>query len=625
MIARNEIALVTVLVSVGLLSACGGGGSPAAAPPPPIQVALSASSVTVLQDGTSASVTVTVTRPTGNLNSITLTVPSAPAYMNTDITSPDTGNTGTVSFKTGGQVFPPGMGMPATAATPAGTYSVEIDASDGTSSGSASLTLAVGIVDVVAPTVDTTSGINGRLNEFMSTSFQPASWGDQFFVLTPSATTPLGNLQPQHIRLQVVERDIPETGAGAWDFTYLDGIVNPVMSVADHSPEFQIAKAPAFMYDGSGNLLDKTFNAFAGFAADLVKYYNTPAGIDDAASCNKAPCVSTPPKGVGRVDYWGIYNEPNINDEFTDQSNPQGPQNYVNMYNVVVPQMQAVDPTIKFVAVELADFSNEASNYVPTFVQNVNAQVDVLATHFYATCNQKDSDQQLFDAIDQFVPHITYLYSQLQASPKLVNVPVWMTENNVNADYDQGGGISACNGTAFVADQRGTSAYFAAWRPTVFSKLGKVGLQALYHWGFGADVQYGEVQYGNAQPYLSYWVDYWLGRYFPSPPGADILALGTSETTSVETLATRRDDGTVVIMVANHAVHSSSDNNGAGDPRTVVLDVSSLGAFNSASLLTIDAHTDPVSGPPATAITPASRIRLDLGGYGVTFLVLQTG
>jgi hypothetical protein len=622
MIARNEIALVTVLASVALLSSCGGGGEAAPPPPPPILVTLSASAVTALQDGTSASVTVTVTRPAGNSKSITLTVLSAPAYMNTEITSPGTGNTGTVSFKTGGPIPLPGMGMPATVATPAGTYSVTISASDGTSSGSASLTLVVGIVDVVAPTVDKTVGISGRLNEFMSTSFQLASWGDGFFVQSPSATTPLGNLQPQHIRLQVLERDIPQEDANTWDFSYLDGVVNPVMSVGDHSPEFQIAKAPVFMYDGSGNLLDSSFNTFAGYSANLVKYYNTPTGIMGATSCNKAPCVST---GAGRVDYWGIYNEPNINDEFTDQSNPQGPQRYVDMYNVVVPQMQAVDPTIKFVAVELADFGNEASNYIPTFVQDVNAQVDVLATHFYATCNQKDSDQQLFDAIDQFVPHVTYLYSQLQTDAKLANVPVWMTENNVNADYDTGNGISACNGTTFVADQRGTSAYFAAWRPTVFSKLGKAGLQALYHWAFGADVQYGEVNSDDAKPFLSYWVDYWLGRYFPSPPGADILTLGTSETTSVETLATRRDDGTVVVMVANHAVHSSSDNNGTGDPRTVVVDVSSLGSFSSASLLTIDAHTDRVNGPSATAITPASRIRIDLGGYGVTFLVLQAG
>jgi hypothetical protein len=586
--------------------------------------------MTIYQNGTPGSVSVTITRPAGDTNDVTLTVSPALSSMNVSIQSPGAGNAGTVTFATGGPVPLPGQGVAVTASTASGTYDLTVTASDGTTSASASLALTVGVAAVVGSAVDPTRGINGRLQEVMSTSFQLASWADGFFEQFPSATTPLANLQPHHIRLQVLERDIPETSAGVWDFTYADGMVNPVMSVTDHSPEYQIAKAPAYMYDTSGNFLDPSFNAFAGFAADLVRYYNTPDGIVDATSCNKSPCVSTPPNGVGRVDYWGIYNEPNINDEFNDSGAPNspGPRNYANMYNVVVPQMLAVDPTIKFVAVELADFGSEASNYIPTFVQNVIQRVDVLATHFYATCNQADTDQTLFDAIDDFVPHIQYLYSQLQTRPALAGVPVWMTENNVNADYDKGGGISACNGTPFVVDQRGSSPYFAAWRPTVFSKFGKVGLQALYHWDFAADAQYGEINASSAALQLSYWVDYWLGRYFPSnpdvtpPTGADILQLGVSEDSSVETLAVRNDDGSVVVMIANHAVQASTDNNGPGDPRVLALQLSALGTFSSASLLTIDKNTDVANGPTAAPLTPAAQMTIQLGGYGVAFLKL---
>jgi hypothetical protein len=294
---------------------------------------------------------------------------------------------------------------------------------------------------------------------------------------------------------------------------------------------------------------------------------------------------------------------------------------------VVVPQMQKADPTIKFVAVELADFSSEAQTYIPTFVQGVSQRVDVLATHFYATCNQKDTDQQLFDAIDQFVPHIQYLYSELQTKPALAAVPVWMTENNVNADYDIGGGISACNGGPFTVDQRGSSAYFAAWRPTVFSKFGKVGLQALYHWSFAGDAQYGEVNDSNVALQLSYWVDYWLGRYFPAnpdvtPTGANILQLGVSEDSKVETLAVKNDDGSVAVMIANHAVQASTDNNGPGDPRVVRVDLSALGTFSSASLLTIDKNTDVTNGPTAAPLTPAAQMTIQFGSYGVAFLKL---
>jgi hypothetical protein len=285
--------------------------------------------------------------------------------------------------------------------------------------------------------------------------------------------------------------------------------------------------------------------------------------------------------------------------------------------------MQDVDPTIKFLAVELADGWDEPEQFLADVMPGLTAQVDVLATHFYATCNQSDSDQTLFDAIDGFLPHITYIYTQLQ-SKGLTTVPVWMTENNVNADYEGANGMSTCNpGQKFITDQRGTSAYFAAWRPTAFSKFGKVGLRALYHWEFPADQQYGEVNYSSAQLYLSYWVDYWLQRMFPSPPGAAILEVAGTEPapTTVEVLATRQN-GNIVIMVANHAVQTSSDNNGTGAPRTVVIDVSALGSFSQASLLTLDAKTDVTHGPSPIAVQPASRITLNFTGYGVSFLTL---
>ena len=46
----------------------------------------------------------------------------------------------------------------------------------------------------------------------------------------------------------------------------------------------------------------------------------------------------------------------------------------------------------------------------------------------------------------------------------------------------------------------------------MFSQLGKAGNQALYHWDYDADRQFGEVDYTSGAKYLSYWVDYWLGR-----------------------------------------------------------------------------------------------------------------
>src|SRR5438105_1320070 len=171
-----------------------------------------------------------------------------------------------------------------------------------------------------------------------------------------------------------------------------------------------------------------------------------------------------------------------------------------------------------------------------------------------------------------------------------------------------------------------TNPFFAAFRPYVFSEFGKAGNQALYHWLYAADTQSGEVDFNTGSTYLSYWVDYWLAQMFPSTPtspGPDILQLSATETSSVEIVATKSSDGSVVLMIVDHAVHAPTDNNGPGDPRTVIADVSSLGTFSSATSITLDTNTNASSGPAAVSITPTKKMSVTMGGYGVTFVKLK--
>lgn len=599
---RKLTVPILAVLSILFMTSCGGG--PSTTPPPPaLGMALSPSALRVLQDGvTAASVDVTVTRPQGTSRSVDLTAVSLPAGVTAQLDSPGSGNTGKVTFTAAAQ-----NGA-------AGTHSVTIRASDGVSTGSASVSLTVAIVARVGASLT-----GQRIDTFMSTSFQPASWTDEFFLLHPEAATTLDDLAPQHINVQVLEQDIPQqtpatpTSAGSWDFTFIDGILNPIFTAGDNSPLYQIAMGPTFMYNGNdpqAGFQDATYQEFADYCVKLVKYYNKDGFIDGDGHMHVSKYASTWP-----ITYWGIYNEPNINGF--------SPRQYVDMYNVVVPQMAAVDSSLKFVAVELSDWGDQPQQYLPTFVNNVAAPVDVLATHYYSSCNQQDTDQQVLDTIPTFVEHVDYIYSELRSTPALRDVPVWVTENNVNADWSNNG-TSVCNNTPFVSDPRGSSAFFAAWRPLIFSRLAQAGARALHHWGFNADTQFGEVDGGSAQTYLSYWVDYWLARYFPSPAGSDILQLDVSDSATVEILATLRgSDGQYVIMIANHAVHASSDNNGAGDPRTVLLDVSALGSLTTATQLTIDARTNPAVRPEPQAITPTAQIEITLPGYGVTFLELK--
>jgi hypothetical protein len=63
-----------------------------------------------------------------------------------------------------------------------------------------------------------------------------------------------------------------------WDFTTIDAVIQPVLTVGDRSPELRLFPAPAFMYvngDNTADFLDPTFQQFAGYAQNLVRYYNT--------------------------------------------------------------------------------------------------------------------------------------------------------------------------------------------------------------------------------------------------------------------------------------------------------------------------------------------------------------
>jgi len=599
--------LVAVLAAWAFATGCGGGPG---IPPGPLTVSLSTSTVVAPQDGTPAAVGVTVSGAS-SASSLSVTASNLPSGVTWQFVPAAGGLTGTLS-------------LVATSTTPSGTYSANVVVTEGTRTASQPLVLVIAIAASVANAVDTTLGVGGKLDEFMSTSFQPSEGNYQFFQNhTATEPTQLTKLGPQHIRLQAVSQGVPmkvNTGAATdWNFATLDAVVQPVLSAADNSPEFQIAVAPAFLNDPTtGHFIFNSANvqAFADYSANLVRYYNK-GGFTWGGTTLVSPSYPQHP-----ITWWGIFNEYNINGLTASQ--------YIQLYNTVVPAMLSVDYTIKISELELA--VADPTTDLPPFVAapangGVSAQVNVVATHFYPTCNQQDVDATLFSRVPQMVQYINYVYQQLRTRSDLASVPLWVTENNVNADYPNPDGTSNCNPTMkFVSDPRGTNPFFAAFRPYVFSEFGKAGNQALYHWLYAADTQSGEVDFNTGSTYLSYWVDYWLAQMFPSTPtspGPDILQLSATETSSVEIVATKSSDGSVVLMIVDHAVHAPTDNNGPGDPRTVIADVSSLGTFSSATSITIDAKTNATSGPTAVGITPGQKISVTLGSYGVTFLKLK--
>ena len=570
LVQAQWIAGVAVL-SIALAGCPGEGGETL-----DVSLTLSASSVLALQDGTPAQVNVTITRSTGDASSITLAATGLPAGIEAQFVQPGTGSAGTVT-------------LVASASTPAGAYTVTIQAAEGESTASTPLAVQVGIVATVGNTVDT--GLGGKLQEFVGTVFEPDAWRVEYFV--PPDWKMVNALGPKHIRIAVSLNYIPmqsNTGrASDWDFTELDQTVMAVLGVSDRNPIFAVSEAPLFLTTttssaSSGVLFDfnaANVQAFAQYCARLVRYYNT-GGFDWGGQHFQAPAGT-------HITWWEIFNEYN--------TNGLSPAQYVQLYNAVVPAMQAVDPTIKFTALELADATylgdtvgGDPRNHLPYFVAppasgGVNAQVDAVTLHLYSTANRCDTDAKIFSTVPGFANDIRF-YQELRSRPDLADVPVWVTESGVNVSFPP----SASN-----LDTRGTNEFLAAWQPYVFSQTGKAGNQGLVQWDYTDDVQRGLVNESNNSPYLSCWVEKALIAKFPwdgVTPGPDILDLNSTETSSVEILSTRNSDGSVVVMMADHAAQNPNDDNGTGALRTVVVDTTSLGTFSTATQLTIDATTE---------------------------------
>jgi hypothetical protein len=529
---------------------------------------------------------------------------------------------------------------------------VTVTARTGAQSLAQPLTVTVGIVAKVGTVADGSKGSGGMLDEVMSTSLQPASF--QRVIPNPQA---LAALAPQHIHVQAYEPPwkanppADQQQHGDWDFSVLDPIVLPLLvpgggGPGDGYPELQIATPPMLpgTLNANGNFdfsSDANVQVFAQYCAYLVQYYN--GGGFSWAGETRRP-VTDPGAPPSRIAWWGILSDYNNADSNT--------KDYVRIFNAAAAAMRQVDPSIQISALEFTDDQTmPPASYLPDFVAAGGVDphtVNAISVHMFATFSnaEAESDTTLFGAVPGFHDDLRAILQMLSGSA-LAGTPVWVTQSNVNSNYPTVGGGSASSSGPFVNDLRGTHPFFAAWRPYMFSQLGQAGNSALYQWeytsghdpGAGSldlDAQNAEVNYDDSTAFLSYWVDRALAEtYSPVPSAApqSILTLTTTESTpaTVDLLATAKGDGTVVVMFSDIAVDPRQSNDGPGQARTVIVDLSAFQhsgsppVFASATTRTIDVATDVSSGPGAPkpiAIPADNRVPLTLGGYGVEFLTL---
>src|SRR5947209_15433502 len=95
-----------------------------------------------------------------------------------------------------------------------------------------------------------------------------------------------------------------------------------------------------------------------------------------------------------------------------------------------------------------------------------------------------------------------------------------------------------------------------------------------------------------------------------------------SNNSQIEVLPVLNTDGSVVIMVSNHAVAAATDNNGTGLTGNITIDTSALGGFTSATELMFDSTTSPTNGPAATALATSSPTSVTMNGYSAAIIKL---
>lgn len=482
-------------------------------------------------------------------------------------------------------------------------------------------------------TLDTVDGVNGQFKLAMSTAFQDGSWSYNFFdTYTGTKESGLSALNPTFTHFQICCDTIPlqDSSTGPyWDFGFVDHLLQPVQQTLPNDPNMEvvIANAPNSMFDANGNLSP---SAFADMSTKIVSYYNG-NGFDVGGTHYQ----NTNPN-IHRVNYWGIFNEPDAPNALGSNPPPVLTlSNYAAVYNQAAPQMRAIDRSIKLVAGELW---TPNQRYKQTDLMNaITAPVDALAVHVYSNCiNQvaRPPDQSVMNTIPSFYNSVKTLYNTIQSTTlnNWQNVPIWVTENNVNSDSPDANGNSYCNGQPFTRDLRGTSGFFPAYRFGMFVNLGLAGAELLNHWLYNVrndpgipvalqiQPQFSEVTTTGTR-YISYWTDFYLANWVPA--GQNILNMNSSDWDNSDVLGVQSADGTkVTILIANRLVNSSTDNNGPGVARNYVLDLTALGSFTSAKFVTIDRYTAS-SGPVPRILTPSANMTITLNGYGAAILKLS--
>jgi len=446
-----------------------------------------------------------------------------------------------------------------------------------------------------------TSAQQGSVRTRLSTNLVTPGMVDT----SPGARGLLGAWAPPLVRLHAGSNfdsgSPPALPAGSqegdWNFGPLDQMAGAVRSYGGE-PVLNVRYAPNWMWTcselfnqgaaGVGGLRDPSFSKFGEYMARLVGWYNKGGFTDERGVVHRSG-------HQGWVSTWEVWNEPNLSGE--TPCHPVGggaslsADQYVAMWNVVVPKMLAVDPSIKLVGPGTSGFDAE---YIQALMQRTQRPPDVLSYHVYGGGSNAQADHELFDGLVDLTAGTTTNWGR----------PMWVSELNVNsASEDDPHG-------------RPSGPFGVAWGASAFRMMVLGGIELAHQFEFVTGSQFGLLNLDSGAPQLPYWRDLLLTQAFPA--GSTVVR-STSSVNGIETLAARRSDGSLAVLVINRQLAGSADVGGSGVPTRVTVHLQGL-TPSVVSLRQIDRTTDAAHPPTSISVPPATDLVFSSPGYGMALL-----
>jgi hypothetical protein len=365
-------------------------------------------------------------------------------------------------------------------------------------------------------------------------------------------------------------------------------------------------------FQGAGTVADQTFQTFAAYMARLVSYYNK-----GSMTTENGTVITNPAGRSHRITYWELWNEPDLANE-TPCAPASGealtPTQYLTMWNAVTKAMLAVDPALKFIGPATADGQFGSTTgvdnpYITALMSAATVKPYALSFHGYGYWDNSVSDATIFNGDGS--PGINGGIDDIAAAARAVHsayprTPIWITEINVNADWGN--------------DPHGRpwGPFAAAWWGSAWVQLAPLSVAMIDQYDICDGPQFGLINDQTGAPYLPYWILKTLNRSFPA--GSTLLRASSSDS-NIQTLAARRPDGKISILVLDRRIDPANPSGGFGLPADVQVSLARVTA-KAVTLQQIDANTSTASGPTTRSVSTTRPFRLHLPGYGLTVLTV---